>query len=63
MFGESFVMWGFIPEITRNCINMTNAESSYLVLIIGAILDSILVGRYIIDKRKYQINKMTSLIL
>jgi hypothetical protein len=39
---------------------MTNAGSTYLGLIIGAILDSILVGRYIIDKIKYQINKMTA---
>lgn len=35
-------MWGCIPEITRGCIDMTNAGSIYLGLVIGAILGSII---------------------
>ena len=42
MFGEGFVMWGCIPEITRGCIDMTNAGSTYLGLVIGAILGGII---------------------
>ena len=42
MFGEGFVMWGCIPEITRGCMDMTNAGSTYLGLVIGAILGSII---------------------
>ena len=42
MVGEIFAIWGCIPEITRDCIDMTNAGSTYLGLIIGATLDSII---------------------
>ena len=35
-------MWGCIPEITRNCIDMTNAGSTYLGIIIGAIIGAII---------------------
>ena len=42
MVEQSFVMWGCIPEITRDCIDMTNAGSTYLGLIIGAIIGAII---------------------
>jgi hypothetical protein len=34
-------MWGCIPEITIDCIDMTNSGSTYFGLIIGAILGGI----------------------
>ena len=42
MVEQSFAMWGCIPEITRNCIDMTNAGSTYLGIIIGAISGTII---------------------
>ena len=42
MFGEIFAMWGCIPELTKDCIDMTNAGSTYFGLIIGAILGAII---------------------
>ena len=42
MVEQSFAMWGCIPEITRDCIDMTNAGSTYLGLIIGAIIGAII---------------------
>ena len=35
-------MWGCIPEITRDCMDMTNAGSTYLGIIIGAIIGAII---------------------
>jgi type II secretory pathway component PulF len=42
MFGEIFAMWGCIPELTRNCIDMTNAGSTYFGFVMGAILGAII---------------------
>ena len=32
------MIWGCIPEITSNCQDMTNASSTYIGIIIGAII-------------------------
>ena len=42
MVEPSFAMWGCIPEITSGCIDMTNAGSTYLGIIIGAIIGAII---------------------
>ena len=42
MVEQSFSMWGCIPEITRDCMDMTNAGSTYLGIIIGAIIGAII---------------------
>jgi Na+/glutamate symporter len=31
-------LWGCIPEITRDCQDMTNASSTYLGILLGAII-------------------------
>lgn len=31
-----FVIWGCVPELTKDCIDMTNTSSTYLSIIIGA---------------------------
>ncbi len=41
MVEQSFAMWGCILEITRDCIDMTNAASTYLGIIGGAIIEVI----------------------
>ena len=42
MVQQSFTMWGCIPEITRDCIDMTNAGSTYLGIIGGVIIGAII---------------------
>ena len=42
MVRQSCAMWGCIPEITSNCIDMTNAGSTYLGIIGGAIIGAII---------------------
>ena len=34
--------WGCIPELSRNCLDMTNSSSTYLGIIASAILGGIL---------------------
>jgi hypothetical protein len=33
MLLQILVLWGCMPEITRDCIDMTNASSTYLALL------------------------------
>ena len=33
-----FIIWGCLPEITKSCIDMTNASSTYLSIVIGAVI-------------------------
>ncbi|MDQ5870066.1 MAG: hypothetical protein M3530_10145 [Thermoproteota archaeon] len=35
---EILVIWGCLPEITNDCIDMTNASSTYLSILVGAII-------------------------
>jgi membrane protein DedA with SNARE-associated domain len=36
------VIWGCVPEITRGCLDMTNASSTYLSIAIGAIVGALI---------------------
>ena len=38
----TFLLWGCIPEITNDCLDMTNASSTYLSLVIGALIGGII---------------------
>src|SRR5213594_4127380 len=46
-----FYTWGCIPEITKNCQDMTNASSTYLGIIGGAIIGGI-VSWWIYNRQK-----------
>ena len=35
-------IWGCIPEISKNCVDMTNASSTYLGVIMGVIVGSVI---------------------
>jgi hypothetical protein len=35
------VIWGCIPELAKNCIDMTNAGSTYLGIAVGAVIGGI----------------------
>ena len=36
------VVWGCMPEITRGCVDMTNASSTYLSIAIGAVVGALI---------------------
>ena len=46
-----FYVWGCIPEITKNCQDMTNASSTYLGIAGGAIIGAI-VSWWIYNRQK-----------
>ncbi len=37
-----YLIWGCIPEVTNDCLDMTNASSTYLSILIGAIIGGVI---------------------
>ena len=35
-------LWGCMPEITKDCIDMTNASSTYLSITLGAVVGGLI---------------------
>jgi len=60
MFGI-YAIWGCIPEITRDCIDMTNAGSTYFGLMIGAILGGI-ISWWIYNRQKKITEKQDNIL-
>ena len=59
--------WGCIPELSPTCLDMTNASSTYLGIIVGAIIGGI-VSWWIFnrqkktsDKQDYTLNRIEQL--
>ena len=46
-----FVIWGCVPELTKDCIDMTNTSSTYLSIIIGAAI-GVVISWWIYDRQK-----------
>ncbi len=44
-------IWGCIPEIAKDCVDMTNASSTYLGIIAGAIIGAV-VSWWIYNRQK-----------
>jgi uncharacterized protein YlxW (UPF0749 family) len=42
MLLQILLLWGCMPEITRDCIDMTNASSTYLSIALGAIVGGVI---------------------
>src|SRR5215212_1661636 len=42
MLLQILALWGCIPEITRDCVDMTNASGAYLSIALGAIIGTII---------------------
>lgn len=42
MIFQILALWGCIPEITRDCIDMTNASSTYLSIALGVIIGGLI---------------------
>ena len=41
MLFPALAIWGCMPELTKNCVDMTNASSMYLSLGLGAIIGAV----------------------
>lgn len=35
-------IWGCMPEITKSCVDMTNASSTYLSIVLGAVVGAVI---------------------
>jgi low temperature requirement protein LtrA len=42
MLFQILAVWGCIPEITKNCIDMTNTSSTYLSIALGAAVGAVI---------------------
>ena len=42
MLFQILAIWGCMPEITKDCIDMTNASSTYLSIALGAIIGAVI---------------------
>ena len=42
MWQSLLMSWGCVPELSNDCLDMTNASSAYLGLIVGAIIGGLI---------------------
>ena len=42
MLFQILAIWGCVPEITHNCIDMTNTSSTYLSIALGAVVGAVI---------------------
>jgi hypothetical protein len=42
MIFHIFALWGCMPEITKGCLDMTNASSTYLSIALGAVVGALI---------------------
>ena len=42
MLLQILALWGCMPEITKDCVDMTNASSTYLSIAIGAVVGTLI---------------------
>lgn len=47
----AYLMWGCMPEIAQECMDMTNASSTYFSILIGAVIGGI-ISWLIYDRQK-----------
>jgi Na+/glutamate symporter len=61
---SSALTWGCLPELSRNCMDMTNSSSTYLGIIAGAIIGGIISWwifnrqKKTSDKQDYTLNRI-----
>lgn len=59
-FPNLFFLWGCIPELTKDCQDMTNSSSTYLGMAIGAVIGGIISWWiYRIQKKTAEIEDFT----
>jgi hypothetical protein len=54
-------IWGCMPELSKNCIDMTNASSTYLGIVGGAIVGGV-VSWWIYNRQKYTTAKQDHIL-
>ena len=54
-------IWGCMPELSKNCIDMTNASSTYLGIAGGALIGSV-ISWWIYIRQKYTSNKQDHIL-
>jgi hypothetical protein len=42
MLLQILALWGCMPELTRDCVDMTNASSTYLSIALGAMVGAVI---------------------
>ena len=55
MLFHILAIWGCMPEITKDCIDMTNASSTYISIVLGAVVGAV------ISWLVYNLQKKTSI--
>ena len=55
MLFHILAIWGCMPEITNDCIDMTNASSTYISIVVGAVVGAV------ISWLVYNLQKKTSI--
>ena len=54
-------MWGCMPELSKNCIDMTNASSTYIGIVGGAIVGGV-VSWWIYNRQKQTSEKQDHIL-
>ncbi|WP_101478057.1 hypothetical protein [Candidatus Nitrosotalea bavarica] len=54
-------LWGCMPELSKNCVDMTNASSTYLGIVGGAIVGGV-VSWWIYNRQKYTSEKQDHIL-
>lgn len=54
-------IWGCIPEITNECVDMTNASSTYLSVLVGAVIGGLI--SWLVYTRQQTIAKIQDVAL
>lgn len=51
MLFEILAIWGCVPEFAKDCVDMTNTSSTYLSIVIGAVIGG-LVSWWVYNRQK-----------
>ena len=55
----STLPWSWIPELSPNCMDMTNSSSTYLGIVVGALIGAIVSWcGFSIGKKRLQISRI-----
>jgi len=61
MWFEILAIWGCIPELSKDCIDMTNTSSTYLSILIGAVIGAV-VSWWVYNRQKKTSDKQDDVL-
>lgn len=61
MIAAILALWGCIPEITQDCQDMTNSSSTYIGILVGAVIGA-LISWWIYNRQQKTSEKQDSVI-